>query len=270
MTLPPSSHTRIRRLGFSLVEIMVVVGILALLMAAIIPMMARSRTGDVRRSAQQIEGALQIARAHAMAHQTYVWVGFFEENVKNPGAATAEAGIGRIVISIVASEDGTPLYNRDLASSASPSTQDLPGANLTQIGNLITLNNVHIFKPTEISGGAGKFEARPGAAISDDQRVGLSEAAPLLFRFQYPLTGSAQYTFGKRPAVQKNGHPAPSGIIQFNPRGEAVSDAGPLLGGVPCMEIAIQATHGNTPSPSPNIAAVNIGGITGQTTIYQR
>lgn len=244
-----------------------VIAVVALLAVLVSPLVQGLRSRDVRRAAQDLEGALQTARSHAIAHQTYVWVGIFEEDVSVPSEEPAEEGVGRLVIATVASRDGSSIYNKSAAAKEGASTQVLPPDRLTQVGTLVKINNAHVFKPESMS---PRFDARPGAQIDDQHRVGLSPgSAPLLFQFQYPLGGTPQYVFGRRPAATAGGHQVPSAVIQFSPQGEAVSDAGPLLGGTPCLEIALQQTNGNTPAPGTNVAAVSISGITGQTSIYQ-
>ena len=63
--------------------------------------------GDATSAAYTIKGVLDTARTYAKANNTYVWVGFFEEDGSIPSASpTATPGNGRIVMSIVASKDG--------------------------------------------------------------------------------------------------------------------------------------------------------------------
>src|SRR5438874_12944042 len=94
------------RAGFTLLELLIVVGIIALLLVLIAPAFTTLKGGsDVTSAAYTIKGVLETARTYAKANNTYTWVGFFEEDVSSitPGPV----GIGRVVMSIVASKNGT-------------------------------------------------------------------------------------------------------------------------------------------------------------------
>ena len=70
--------------GFTLLELLIVVGIIALLMVLIAPAFTTIKGGtDVTSAAYTIKGALDTARTYAKANNTYTWVGFYEENVAN-------------------------------------------------------------------------------------------------------------------------------------------------------------------------------------------
>src|SRR5438874_7247493 len=101
--------------SFTLLELLIVVGIIGLLLVLIAPAFTTIKGGgDVTNAAYTIKGVLDTARTYAKANNTYVWVGFYEESVSQPSTTPAAAGIGRIVMSIVASRDGTMLYTPPL------------------------------------------------------------------------------------------------------------------------------------------------------------
>src|SRR5438094_9987147 len=127
--------------GFTLLELLIVVGIIGLLLVLIAPAFTTIKgAGDVTSAAYTIKGVLDTARTYAKANNTYVWVGFYEEDVSQPSTTpTATAGIGRIVMSIVASKDGTMLYTSPLTSLVT-----LPSASLIQVGKLTKIDNVHL------------------------------------------------------------------------------------------------------------------------------
>src|SRR6266513_2502174 len=104
-----TSEKRGRCRGFTLLELLVVIGIIALLMVLIVPAFTNMKSGtDVTSAAYTIKGVLDTARTYAKANNTYTWVGFYEEDVSQPPAT---AGVGRIVMSIVGSKDGTIIYD---------------------------------------------------------------------------------------------------------------------------------------------------------------
>src|SRR5712671_1667802 len=127
--------------AFTLVELLVVISIMALLLVLIAPAFTIIKGGtDVTSAAYTIKGVLDTARTYAKANNTYVWVGFYEEDVSQSSTTpTATAGIGRIVMSIVASKEGTMLYTSPLTGLV-----PLPSASLFQVGKLTKIDNMHL------------------------------------------------------------------------------------------------------------------------------
>src|SRR5213593_3801354 len=110
------------RAAFTLIELMIVVGIIAVLLVLIAPAFTNIKSGtDVTGAAYTIKGVLDTARTYAKANNTYTWVGFYEEDVSQPsiahGTDPCTGCIGRLVMSIVASKDGTMLYTLPLTTS---------------------------------------------------------------------------------------------------------------------------------------------------------
>src|ERR1043166_806288 len=106
-----SRHTSLvtRHASFTLLEILVVIAIIAILMVLVAPAFTNLKSGnDVTTAGTTIKGVLDAARTYAQANNTYTWVGVFEEDGATSSSA---AGIGRVVMSTVASKDGTIIYN---------------------------------------------------------------------------------------------------------------------------------------------------------------
>src|SRR2546430_852324 len=122
--------------AFTLVELLIVIGIIGVLLVLIAPAFTTIKSGtDVTSAAYTIKGVLDTARTYAKANNTYTWVGFYEENVENATSPNSSSpAIGRVFISVVASKDGTNIATGGAMSSAS----------LIQVGKLTKVENVHL------------------------------------------------------------------------------------------------------------------------------
>lgn len=267
-----SSLTSPARRAFTLIELLVVIAIVAIMLALIGPAFTNIKTaGDVTSAAYTISGALEAARTYAKANNTYCWTGFFEEDVSKPSGVV---GSGRLVISIVASSDGTNIYG----SASGP----IDPTKLVQIGKLIKIENVHVplFKPGSASGET--FDSRPAPDYNpfngyNDARIGeINGTSPNTaphttpYSFQYPVgnpTPTAQYTFKY--------------LIQFSPRGESRIN-GNSYDIRHILEIGVLPTHGtavpvatagagtSAAEYSGNVAAVQITGFGSTVKVYRR
>jgi type II secretory pathway pseudopilin PulG len=260
---------RERASAFTLLELLIVVGIIGLLLVLIAPAFTYIKGGtDVTSAAYTIQGVLDTARTYAKANNTYTWVGFYEEDVSQPsishGADPCLGCVGRLVLSIVASKDGTKLYNPANPGSIDPTK-------LIQVTKLIKIDNMHLWTHTDTPSGTGlSFDTRPNVQPASTYCIGDAGPPNSTTPFQYPVGNpapGAQYTFVK--------------AIEFTPRGEArinnsTLDANnaevfPLQA---AAEIALQPTHGTTtPSPPPapgNFVAIQFTGIGGNVRIYRK
>ena len=240
--------------GFTLIEMMVVIGIIVILMALIAPAFTSLKSaGDVTNAAYNVKGVLDQARTYAQANNTYTWVGFFEENVANPSPNSATPKIGRIVMSIVASKDGTIVYD-----PSSPAKIDT--TKLIQLGKLIKIENAHLWTHTDSPSGAGStYDTRPNVAAT--YCIGDTGPPNSLTPFQYPVGNpepAAQYTFVK--------------AVQFSPVGEArINNSTSTYSLQTAAEIALRPTHGTTVDTiSPNPVAIQFSGAGGNVRVYRR
>ena len=240
--------------AFTLIEMMVVIGIIVILMALIAPAFTSLKSaGDVTSAAYTVKGVLDQARTYTQANDTYTWVGFFEENVANPSPNSATPKIGRIVMSIVASKDGTIVYD-----PSSPAKIDT--TKLIQLGKLIKIENAHLWTHTDSPSGAGStYDTRPNVAAT--YCLGDTSPPNSLTPFQYPVGNpepAAQYTFVK--------------AVQFSPAGEArINNSTTTYSLQTAAEIALRPTHGTTVDTiSPNPVAIQFSGAGGNVRVYRR
>ncbi len=246
--------------AFTLIELLVVLGIIAVLMVLVIPAFTNIKTGtDATSAAYTIKGALDTARTYAKANNTYVWVGFYEEDTtattptnNNP----AYPGKGRVLLAIVASKDGTKIY-QDTDSSSS-----LPSDRISQIGKLVRIEGVHL---TDIGNPSptpnptptpDTLAARPytpyseGSPFDHFNRISSDSSDTTLFTFT-----AQNYTFYK--------------TIRFSPSGEANINSTYTLKHE--GEIGIKPTHGTAvDTNTTNIVAIQFTGVGGSIKIYRR
>ena len=225
-------------------------GIIALLMVLVAPAFTTIKSGtDVTSAAYTIKGVLDTARTYAKANNTYAWAGFYEEDVSSTTPGTA--GVGRLVMSIVASKDGTTVYDPNSLATIAPTK-------LIQVGKLTKIENVHLWTHTDAPSGIGStLDTRPNVAST--YCIGNSSPSNSATPFQYPVGNPApaqQYTFVK--------------AVQFSPGGEARinNNSNPLQR---TAEIGVRATHGTTVDMvSPNLVAIQLGGVAADVIIYRK
>jgi len=253
----------IRFFAFTLIELLVVMGIIAVLLVLIAPAFTTMRTGnDLTTSARMITTALEEARNYAMANDTYVWVGFYEEDstTTTPTAATPPyVGNGRVLVATVFSTDGTKIYE-----DSDPVAQ-LPTNRIKQLGKLIRIEGIHV---TDIGApsspaqsplpSSDTLDSRPdspytyAAGIGADHFNRINSDSSDATRFAFV---AQNYPFFK--------------TVRFNSRGEANINSTYTLKNV--AEIGLKPTRGGTlDHTSTNLIAIQFGGVGGNFKIYRR
>ena len=117
----PCAPRRARWAAFTLVEMLVVLGVISILLTLVLPAVTHLLgAGNLSTAAFAVSDTLEKARAYAMANSTYVWVGFAEQNAAS-NTASAPAGIGMVTVAAAASRDGTCVYNTASPTALDPS-----------------------------------------------------------------------------------------------------------------------------------------------------
>ncbi len=241
------------RRAFSLIELLTVIAVMTVLAALAFPAFSSmASAGSMTSASYAISGAIQSARAYAMAHDTYTWLGFYEEDGSQSSSNPATAGTGRVILSLVASADGTMIYS----SSSTPPLYIDP-TRLVQVAELQRVSSVHLKSFSNGSGGGSTFSTRPPLTATNGRIGDTAVPSGSLPFFQYPVggTGAARYTFTQ--------------VLQFSPRGEVLASS--MAGAItPLIEVGLQPAHGNTIGTGQNFVALQISGISGNVILYRQ
>lgn len=238
--------------GFTLVEMLVVLGIMGIL-SILVTIGFQSILGTAFTSeVSDLASTLTRARAYAMANNTYVYVGIQEVDGSQSASTTPQAtGKGRLGVVVAASKDGTSGYTAS-SPAALPTT-------MIVVSPLRHFDGLHIMDPTSSSISTLRSKLSNTTSTGTTPATSNLYSATSLTTFQWPLSGTAQYSFGA----------APGSVIQFNPQGEVQVTTGANTDSIlQWIEIDLQPTHGNqVPSTTVNAAAILIDGASGSVTI---
>ena len=235
-----------RDMGFSLVEMLVVISIVSILSVLATAGFQNIMGSSEDREVSDISNTLARARAYAMANNTYVFAGIQEVSAANSSNGTQTAGTGRVAIAVMASSDGTRGYQTSISGSTVLTS-------LNVVSPLRQYENLHLLT----SAGSGIINL-PNTSTSGATYKAANTTA--LTAFNWPLgSASTQYpTFGSNGTV-----------IQFDPQGEAQIVTGPYTdSNLQWIEIDLEPTHGTTVS-TKNPATILIDGASGSVTTYR-
>jgi prepilin-type N-terminal cleavage/methylation domain-containing protein len=270
-----------RRDAFTLLELLIVIGIIAILLVLIVPAFRTIKSGtDVAGAIYGVKGVLEIARVYAKTNHTYVFVGFAEvdssvDPAVSPQVTTGPAPYGRVALAVVASKDGmrhfqftTSNQGSDWQSNyADPTKPEYRGAHLVAVGKLERYENLHFlvdfpsWTPTAHPN-SNMARYQPSSATYTLGNAASATATPFTWPLGSPLNSDYQYRFDKG--------------IYFNPIGVARIATSTNADEIArLMEIDFQPTHGTVVPPVPtnqdvgNHAAIQIAPTSGAIRIYR-
>jgi len=260
--------------GFTLLELLIVVGIIGLLLVLIAPAFTYMKSGsDFNNGVYGIQSVLENARTYAKANHTYVFVGFAEVDSSvdpsvSPQVTTGATPYGRVAVAVVASKDGTQQFAYATSNQGTDWTANYgTGGNLFAVGKLQRYENLH-FAPVDF--GSWTPTAHPNSNMARYQPTGppyiLGNATSTsVTPFSWPLgsaLGNGQYDFTR--------------VIYFDPTGTArIATSNNANAIVQVMEIDLQPSHGTAVPALPsnqhvgNQAAIQIAPMTGEVRVYR-
>ena len=263
--------------GFTLLELLIVIGLIAILLVLVGPAFTTMKSGsDVTSAIYGVKGVLENARAYAKANHTYVFVGLAEvdssiDSSVSPQISTGDTPYGRVAVAVVASKDGTSQYQYATTDQGTDWKANYGnGAHLVAVGKLQTYENLH-FVPVDF--GSWSPGAHPNSKMARYQPTGppyiLGNAAstsvtPFTWPLGSPLESGYQYRFDR--------------VINFDPTGIArisTANNGDAIGHV--IEIDFQPSHGTLFESLPdnfnqdvgNHAVIQLGTTSGAVRVYR-
>jgi Tfp pilus assembly protein FimT len=263
-----------RRASFTLLELLIVVGIIALLLVLMAPAFTSMKSGsDFTNAVYGIQGVLENARTYAKANRTYVFVGFAEVDSSvdpsvSPQVTTGSIPYGRVAVAVVASKDGTRQFNYATSGQGSDWTANYSnGANLLALGKLQRYENLHFL----VDFPSWTPAAHPNSNMARFQPTGppyslgnaaSSSVTPFTWPLGSPLNSGYQYRFDR--------------VIYFDPTGTArIATANNADAIAQVMEMDLQPTHGTLVPGMPsnqdagNHAAIQISPMSGEVRTYR-
>src|SRR5438067_9315554 len=261
--------------GFTLLELLIVIGLIAILLVLVGPAFTTMKSGsDVTSAIYGVKGVLQNARAYAKANHTYVFVCLAEVDSSidpsvSPQIFTGATPYGRVALAVAASKDGTSQYQFATTDQGTDWKANYAnGAHLVAVGKLQTYEHLH-FVPVDFR--SWSPGAHPNSKMARYQPTGppyiLGNAAstsvtPFTWPLGSPLESGYQYRFDR--------------VINFDPTGIArisTANNGDAIGHV--IEIDFQPTHGTmVPAPPEDQdvgthAVIQLGTTSGAVRVYR-
>lgn len=231
----PSGRRQYAVRAFTLIELLVVISLIATLSILIGPAMSALRgASGLSKSIEDVRGVLEQARAHAMAKNTYTYVGFAEvdelaatSSAPTRSSAPVRQG-GTVVAGVAASRTGTRVNATSITTNE-----------ITLVSRLFKLPGVVITDTPPAIGGLTNRKTDSVVPLVDSSTCGL----------EWPGKDGVKLTK----------------VIEFDPQGVARLSGGSNSQIAGYIEIALKQAHGG----QANLAAIQVDGISGAVRVYR-
>jgi len=235
-----------------LIELLVVMGIIAVLIAISIPaLQSLSGASKFSGNIQQISGILEAARSYAMAQNSYVWVAFYPAD----SAAMGQENSGEeLFLVTLASSDGTNPFTSWAGTYSIPYTVSGSSTTVQPVQKIACFKQLHL--RTENYFTSTQIPTLP--AVS----TGITAPNSDLI-FSVPAPG-ARTTLGQQSPPPGAESPAAS-VIVFTPSGMAQVDAN--MSGT--IGLDFEPVKGPGMIDTHNMATLRISGVTGTVLKYR-
>ena len=221
--------------GFSLIEILVVTGIIVLITGLLLPAFTSIKSGrDVTSAAYTTKGILDQARTYAMANDTYTAVGFAGSIGNTPDSVT-----GQIFIAALASTDAT--------------ANGFINGSYKQLGKVLKLDNAHIHDTGVPTNDGTDFESRPTVAAA--YRISTAAAGAYSITVQ-GVTFSRWIQFSPRGEAVLGGNSAMTQYME--------------VGLFPTRGTSLAASQDVNGKWLGNIVAIQVSGFSGSVRVYRK
>ncbi len=232
-TMNSKTPLRLSRLAFSMVELLVVICLIAMLAVASLPALTSlNRSGLVTQTATSVASQLEQAREYAVAQNTYVWVGFYQDTTNL-----------KMSMVIAASNDGTDL------TESTPDLGLIPNASVSLIHRVETFKQVELKEAGDTSL-RSLFDQPPNPASNMENALCSNGMA---FSVKIPgSTSTSPVRFTR--------------MLQFTPNGGVRNQTGRAIN---LVEFGLQSKVAAQDKSSRNVVVVRINGFTGMTQVYR-
>lgn len=234
--------TRRRSLaGFSLVETLLAIGILAILSSVSIPALSSFLAGSFTHCLIQVSGALENAQEYAVSNNSYTYVAFTEPDAE-----------GHVYMAVIGTKDGSQGAMSDVSASGTYVVGTGAPASENEAESYSLLAPLVSFQGVKLQD-----------SLPDNNSLASHAPAAMAASPSTLTSNGAIFTYkGSRGTLTFNR------VVEFTPEGEGKVGAA-VPAAVQLVLEPIRGQSANAPGIDAAASVVQIAGITGQVTTFR-